>query len=62
MLLSNKVMLFHSYFTKISIYDCHTFFKRLVDLKNNELKFEILPKTNEEIISVSYVCIRFINS
>ena len=38
------------------------FFKRLVDLKNNKVKFKIIPKTNEEYISVVYGCIRFIDS
>ena len=38
------------------------FFKRLVDLKKNKVKFKIIPKTNEEYNSVSYGCIRFIDS
>ena len=38
------------------------FFKRLVDLKNDEVKSKNIPKTNEEYISVSYGCIRFIDS
>ena len=37
-------------------------FKRLVDLKNDELKFKIIPKTNEEFIVVKNGCIRFIDS
>ena len=28
------------------------FFKKLVDKKNDEVKFYIIPKTNEEYISV----------
>ena len=43
-------------------HDCHMFFKRLVDLKNNEVKLKLIPKTNEEYISLSYGCIRFIDS
>ena len=43
-------------------YDCHLFFKRLVNMKNDEVKFKIIPKTNEECISVTYGCIRFIDS
>ena len=43
-------------------YDCHRFFKRLVDLKNNKVKFKIIPKTNEEYFLVIYGCIRFIDS
>ena len=38
------------------------FFKRLVHLKKDEVKFKIIPKTNEEYISISYGCIRFIDS
>ena len=50
--------IFHSF----SNYDCHMFFKKLVDRKNDEVKFDIIPKTNEEYISVTYACIRFIDS
>ena len=49
-------------FHNFSNYDCHMFFKRLVDLKKDKVKFEIIPKTNEEYISVRYGCIRFIDS
>ena len=45
-----------------SNYDCHMFFKRLVDLKKDKVEFNIIPKTNEEYILVSYACIRFIDS
>ena len=38
------------------------FFKRLVDSKKNKVKFNIIPKTNEEYIAVKYCCIRFIDS
>ena len=41
---------------------CHMFFKKLVDKKNDKVKFDIIPKTNEEYISVTYGCIRFIDS
>ena len=37
------------------------FFKELVDLKNDKVKFDIIPKTIEEYISVTYGCIRFID-
>ena len=50
--------LFHNF----SNYDCHMFFKKLVDKKNDKVKFDIIPKTNEEYISVTYGCIRFIDS
>ena len=45
-----------------SNYDCHMFFKELVDKTNDKVKFVIIPKTNEEYISVSYGCIRFNDS
>ena len=35
---------------------------RLVDLKKDEVRFKINPKTNERHISVSFGCIRFIDS
>ena len=38
------------------------FFKKVVDKKNDKVDFENIPKTNEEYISVSYGCIRFIDS
>ena len=50
--------LFHNF----SNYGCHMFFKRLVDKKNDKVKFEVIPKTNEEYISVTYGCIRFTDS
>ena len=31
-----------------SNYVCHMFFKKLVDKKNYKVKFDIIPKTNEE--------------
>ena len=49
-------------FHNFSDYDCHMFFKKLVDKKSNKVKFDIIPKTNEEYISVTYGCIRFIDS
>ena len=49
-------------FHNFSNYDCQMFFKRLVDLKKDKVKFEIIPETNEEYITVKYGCIRFIDS
>ena len=43
-------------------YDCHMFFKKLVDKKNDRVKFDVIPKTNEEYTSVTYGRIRFIDS
>ena len=51
-------LVFHNF----SNYDCHMFFKKLVDRKNDKVKFDIIPKTNEEYISVTYGCIGFIDS
>ena len=50
--------LFHNF----SNYDCHMFFKKLVDKRNDEVEFVIIPKTNEEYTSVTYGCKRFIDS
>ena len=50
--------IFHSF----SNFDCHLFFKRVVDKKNDKVNFEGIPKTNEEYISVTYGCKRFIDS
>ena len=49
-------------FHNFSNYDCNMFFKKLVDKKNDKVKFDIIPKTNEEYISVTYGCIRFKDS
>ena len=38
------------------------FFKKLVGLKKDKVKFKIIPKTNEEYIAVKYGCIMFIES
>ena len=49
-------------FHNFSNYDCHMFFKKLVDKKKDKVDFNIIPKRNEEYISVTYGCIRFIDS
>ena len=49
-------------FHNFSNYDCHMFFKILVDLKEGKVKFKTIPETNEEYIAVKYGCIRFIDS
>ena len=51
-----------SAFHNFSNYDCHMFFKRLVDFRKNKVKFKIIPKTNEEYIAVKKGCIGFIDS
>ena len=45
-----------------SNYDCHMFFKEVVDKKNDKIKFDTIPKTNEEYICVTCGCIRFVDS
>ena len=45
-----------------SNYDCHMFFKQLVDRKKDNAKFEIIPKANEKYISVRYGCIKIIDT
>ena len=45
-----------------SNYDCHMFFKTLVDRKKDNVRFEIIPKTDEKYISVIYGCIKFIET
>ena len=49
-------------FHNFSNYDCHMFFKKMVDKKNDKIDFDIIPKTNEEYISVTFGCIRFVDS
>ena len=48
-------------FRNFSNYHCHMFFKMLVDKKNDKVKFDIIPKTNEKYKFVTYGCIRFID-
>ena len=51
-------ILFHNF----SNYDCHLFFKTLIDRKPDNIKLNVIPKTNEEYISVTYGCLRFVDS
>ena len=43
-------------------YDCHLLVEKLVDKKNDEVKFDFISQTNEEYLSVTYGCVRFIDS
>ena len=36
-------------FSNFSNYDCHLFFKKLVDKKNDKVKLDIIPKQTENI-------------
>ena len=47
-------------FRNFSNFDCHQFFKKLVDRKSDKAKFDTIHKTDEEYMS-SYSCIRFID-
>ena len=38
------------------------YFQKLIDEKNDKINFDIIPKANEEYNSVTYGCIRFIDS
>ena len=58
----NKSKFIHSMFHNFSNYDCHLFFKTLVDRKPSQVPLQIIPKTNEEDISVTTGCIVFIDS
>ena len=49
-------------FHNFNNYDCHMFFKKVVNKKRDQVDFDIIPKTNKEYISVTYGCIRFIDS
>ena len=49
-------------FFTFSDYDCHLLFYKLFHKKNDKVKFKILPKTNEEFVSVKYGCIKFFHS
>ena len=49
-------------FHNFSNYDCHLFLKKLVDKKEDKVDFEIIPKTNEQYISVTYGCNKFRDS
>ena len=62
MLLKMKSNFIPFIFDNFSNYDCHVFFKKLADTKNDKINLDIIPKTNKEHISVTYGCIKFIDS
>ena len=49
------------FFTILVFMTVICFFKKLVDKKNDKVKFAIIPKTNEEYIHVTYGCTGFID-
>ena len=62
MLHRNKVILpplgFTILVTMIVIY----FLKKILGKKNDKVKFEVIPKLNKKFISVTYLCLKFIDS
>ena len=61
MLLKIKAILYPLYFKILVTTIVIFFFEKLVDLKNDKVKFGVIPKTNEKYISVTYGCISFID-
>ena len=61
----NKVML-HKFipvlYHKFSKYDNHMFFNELINSKVEKKNLSVIPRTNEEYMSVNYSCIRFLDS
>ena len=51
-------LIFHNF----GNYDCHLLFKKCVDTRNNKVKFDIIPWTNEEYLSIPYEGIRLVDS
>ena len=49
-------------FHNFSKNDCQMFFKKVVDKKKDEVKFDKIPKTNEECFSATYGLSRFIDN
>ena len=45
-----------------SNYDCHLFFKTLVDKNKDKVEFKVIPETNEEYIPIRYGFVGFIDS
>ena len=51
-------VLYHNF----SKYDCHMFFNELINSKVYTNNISIIPRTNEEYMSVNYGCIKFLDS
>ena len=61
MSLRNKVIFFHLHCTILVILTVILFLKSYL-IKKDKINFDKIAKTNEEYISVTYGCIRFIDS
>ena len=51
-------VLYHNF----SKYDCHMFFNELINSKVDTNNISVIPRTNEEYMSVNYRCIKFLDS
>ena len=51
-------ILYHNF----SKYDCHMFFNGLINAAPNKFNLGVIPRTNEEYMSVNYGCIKFLDS
>ena len=51
-------IIFHNF----SNYDCHLFFKTLFDRKPDHIYLSVIPKRNEQYISITYGCLGFVDS
>ena len=51
-------ILYHNF----SKYDNHMFFNELIDSKVDKKNLSVIPRTNEEYMSVNYSCIKFLDS
>ena len=58
----SKINIIPFIFHNFCNYECHMFLKKLVDKQNDKVNFDNIAKTNEEYISVTYGCFRFIDS
>ena len=51
-------VLYHNF----SKYDNHMFFNELINSKVDKINLSVIPKTNEEYMSVNYGCVKFLDS
>ena len=51
-------VLYHNF----SKYDCHMFFNESINSKVDTINISVIPRTNEEYMSVNYGCIKFLDS
>ena len=51
-------VLYHNF----SKYDCHMFFNELINSKVDANNISVIPRTNEEYMSVNYGCVKFLGS